>query len=199
MNETFFTDLLRQSGSLRESTMISFCCISFESQHGDSVDHVWPPMVMTSFCESVVVLGARIQTTRKKDFQWPKAKTMKIIRGLELVKTISCSRGLHEHMISTKGDSSTIMCSLYSPCAEGCLEKALLLSFWNLRKLPSIGIWTHSKLGQPSYPKSEWHEMLGRGNQNFHIWPICKSRELKHTCVSQEGTSERQPRLSCEG
>ena len=48
MHETFFTDLLRQSGSLHESTMISFSCISFESQHRDSVDHVWPPMVMTS-------------------------------------------------------------------------------------------------------------------------------------------------------
>ena len=66
MNETFFTDLVRQSGSLRESTMISFCCMSFESQHGDSVDHVRPPMVMTSFCESVVVLGARFKRPAKR-------------------------------------------------------------------------------------------------------------------------------------
>ena len=54
------------------------------------------------FCESVVVLGARIQTTLKKDFQWPPAKTQKILRDIELVKTIPCTRVVHEHLISTK-------------------------------------------------------------------------------------------------
>ena len=55
-----------------------------------------------ALCETVVVLGARIQTTLKKSFQWPKTKTLKILRDLELIKTIPTSRVIHEHLISAK-------------------------------------------------------------------------------------------------
>ena len=55
-----------------------------------------------ALCETVVVLGARIQTTLKKSFQWPKTKTLKILRDLELVKTIPTSRVIHEHLIAAK-------------------------------------------------------------------------------------------------
>ena len=34
--------------------------------------------------------------------EWPRAKTIKILRDLEVVKTIPSSRMIHEHLISTK-------------------------------------------------------------------------------------------------
>ncbi len=55
-----------------------------------------------SMCETVVVLGARLQTTLKKSFEWPRAKTIKILRDLEVVKTIPSSRMIHERLISTQ-------------------------------------------------------------------------------------------------
>ena len=53
-------------------------------------------------CETVVVLGARIRTTLKKSVEGPRAKTIKILRDLELVKTIPSSRMIQEHLISAK-------------------------------------------------------------------------------------------------
>ena len=83
-----------------QSLNISKCqCWGTDTASRKAVKELFPDF---AFCESVVVLGARIQTTRKKDFKWPKSKTIKITRDLELVKTIPCSRSVHEHLISTK-------------------------------------------------------------------------------------------------
>ena len=76
-------------------------CQSWATNHisRNKVKEILPEF---EFCEMVVVLGARIQTTLKKDFQWPAPKTQKILRDIELIKTIPCGRFVHEHLISSK-------------------------------------------------------------------------------------------------
>ena len=51
---------------------------------------------------AVEILGAQIQTTRKISCEWPKDKTSKILREIQLIKAIPTCRNIHEHLIGTK-------------------------------------------------------------------------------------------------
>ena len=51
---------------------------------------------------AVEILGAHIQTTRKISCDWPKDKTSKILREIQLIKAIPTCRSIHEHLVGTK-------------------------------------------------------------------------------------------------
>ena len=48
------------------------------------------------------VLGATVHTSNAKRFEWPGKKTTKILRDIQLIKAIPCSRAVQEHLISVK-------------------------------------------------------------------------------------------------
>lgn len=50
----------------------------------------------------VEILGARLQVSEKKSYEWPAHKTKKILREIQLIRAIPCQRSIHEHIISTK-------------------------------------------------------------------------------------------------
>ena len=123
---------------------------------------------------------------------------MKITRGLELVKTISCSRGLHEHMISTKGDPQ-LSCAPYIHLVPKALWKKLFCFLSGISgSCPALAFGHIQSLANHLISNLSGTKCLDEEIRIFIVDPYV-SRELKHTCVSQEGTSERQPRLSCEG
>ena len=51
---------------------------------------------------SIEILGAPIQTTQRTSCEWPKEKTDKILKELQLIKAIPTCRNIHEHLIGTK-------------------------------------------------------------------------------------------------
>ena len=61
--------------------------------------HNWPNMQHSTNLE---ILGARIQLSDQLNYEWPQPKTDKILRDLQLIRAIPCSRAIHEHLISTK-------------------------------------------------------------------------------------------------
>ena len=61
--------------------------------------HNWPNMLHSTNLE---ILGARIQLSDQLNYEWPQPKTDKILRDLQLIRAIPCSRAIHEHLISTK-------------------------------------------------------------------------------------------------
>lgn len=52
---------------------------------------------------SVEVLGANIQTTGKFAFGWdPKKDQNKVLRDIQLIKALPCSRTIHSHLVESK-------------------------------------------------------------------------------------------------
>ncbi len=61
-------------------------------QHLPDVDHA----------HVITVLGANLNVTNNKSTNWPKEKTIKILRDLKSIRAIPCSRDVTTHLIATK-------------------------------------------------------------------------------------------------
>lgn len=60
---------------------------------------LFPVMKMV---HSVEVLGSFLQTTLRKDYQWPETKTKKIIADILAIGNLPCSVAIKEHLIASK-------------------------------------------------------------------------------------------------
>lgn len=52
--------------------------------------------------DTIEVLGAKIYTTEKLDFDWSGEKTESIIKELKLISTLPCTNEIREHLAGTK-------------------------------------------------------------------------------------------------
>lgn len=60
---------------------------------------IFPQMQL---CLTLEVLGATVHTSNAIQYEWPTKKTTKILRDLQLIKSIPCPRQIQEHLISVK-------------------------------------------------------------------------------------------------
>lgn len=63
------------------------------------VNSLFPQMQL---CLTLEVLGATVHTSNAVRHEWPVKKTTKILRDIQLIKSIPCPRHIQEHLISVK-------------------------------------------------------------------------------------------------
>ncbi len=100
------------------------------SKHRSKLRECFPTMKLVLNLE---VLGATVHTADISKTDWPSKKTTKILRDIQLIKAIPCSRSVQEHLISVK-----VIPQLSFAANMNGIPKKVLASFQNA---VTDGLW----------------------------------------------------------